>query len=93
MGELLQVWICPEYRSKGVAIQMMDAVFQWARENGFRTVLASIAKGNERALRFYRKYGFTLTDRTSLDGPDDAILLKEINVKQNSSEGAGRPRV
>ena len=51
----------------------------------------SIAKGNERALRFYRKYGFTLTDRTSLDGPDDAILLKEINVEQNSSErGAAR---
>lgn len=55
VGEVLQVWVSPEYRSKGVAIDIMDAVFRWAGENGFRMVLATVAKGNERAMRFYRK--------------------------------------
>ena len=51
-GELLQVWVSPEYRSKGVAIKLLDAVFHWAAVNDFQTVVASVAKGNERAVRF-----------------------------------------
>jgi RimJ/RimL family protein N-acetyltransferase len=79
-GEVLQVWVAPEYRSKGVAVDIMDAVFQWARENGFRKIICTITKGNTRALRFYRKCGFTLAEEAWLDGPDDPILMKEIEV-------------
>lgn len=82
VGELLQVWVCPEYRSKGIAIEIMDAIFRWAGENGFRTVLASVAKDNERALRFYRKYGFSLLVGASLHGRDDPVLTKEIKLEQ-----------
>jgi len=92
-GEVLQVWVVPEYRSKGVALDLMDAVFQWAGENGFRKIVATITKGNTRALRFYRKYGFNLADGASLDGPDDPILMKEIEVEQNASDNANKPRV
>ena len=81
VGEVLQVWVAPEYRSKGVALNMMDTVFQWAGENGFRTILATITKGNMRALRFYRKYGFNLAAGASFDGQDDHILTKEIKVE------------
>ena len=93
VGEVLQVWVCPEYRSKGVAIGVMDAIFQWAGENGFRTVLSSVKKGNERALRFYQKYGFKLADGASLDGPDDPIFVKNIDVQQNDSDNTNKPRV
>ena len=93
VGEVLQVWVSPEYRSKGVAIDIMDAVFRWAGENGFRAVLATIAKGNERALRFYQKYGFNVLDRASLDGPDDPVLIKEIEVEQDDSDNADKSRV
>ena len=44
VGGLLQVWVCPEYRSKGVAIVIMDTVFGWAGKNGFRAVLASVGE-------------------------------------------------
>lgn len=93
VGEVLQVWVSPEYRSKGIAIDIMDAVFQWAGENGFRAVLATIAKGNERALRFYRKYGFNILDGASLDGPDDPVLMKEIEVDQEASDNPDKPRL
>jgi len=59
-GEVLQVWVSPEYRGKGVAVSIMDALFRWARENGFRRVKAGINPGNIRAVRFYLKYGFRI---------------------------------
>jgi RimJ/RimL family protein N-acetyltransferase len=75
VGELLQVWVSPEYRGQGVAIKIMDAVFQWAGENGFRTVVATITKGNARTQRFYRKYGFKPASEVPLDGSDDPVVL------------------
>ena len=82
VGEILQVWVAPKYRSKGVALNVMDTVFQWAGENSFRTIIATVKKGNRRAARFYRKYGFNLADGASFDGADDPILMKELKVEQ-----------
>jgi RimJ/RimL family protein N-acetyltransferase len=76
-GEVFQVWVSPEYRSKGVAADIMDTVFRWAGENGFREIRVTISKGNERALRFYRKYGFNVFDGASFEGPDP-VLVKEV---------------
>ena len=81
VGEVLQVWVAPEFRSKGVAQKILDAVFQWAGENRFRTILATITKGNERARQFYRKYGFKDLDRAAIDNAGDWVLLKTVNVK------------
>jgi RimJ/RimL family protein N-acetyltransferase len=79
IGDLLQVWVYPEYRGQGVAIDIMDVVFQWAGENGFRTVVATITKGNARAQRFYQNYGFKPASEASLDGPDaPVVLVKEV---------------
>ena len=86
-GEVLQVWVSPEHRGKGVAVYMMDAVFRWARENGFRRVLATITQGNARALRFYQKCGFRLARETLLDGPEN-LLIKEIEVEQTHAPDA-----
>jgi ribosomal protein S18 acetylase RimI-like enzyme len=88
VGEVLQVWVAPEYRSRGVAFDLLDAVFQWAGENGFRIITATITKGNTRALKFYRKYGFDLVDGASLDGPDDLVLMKEVKVEQSYAPDA-----
>jgi len=86
-GEVLQVWVSPEHRGKGVAVTMMDAVFCWARENGFRRVLATITQGNVRALRFYQKYGFRIARETSLDSPEN-LLIKEMEVEQTHAPDA-----
>jgi len=63
------MWVSPEYRGKRVARDLMVAVFQWATANGFRAVVATIAKGKVRALRFYQKHGFKPESEASLDGP------------------------
>jgi RimJ/RimL family protein N-acetyltransferase len=77
-GEVLQVWMAPEYRGKGAAWNLMDAVFEWAGENGFHTIQAAVTDGNARALNFYRKYGFTPTQETSPDCPGGIVLVREV---------------
>jgi ribosomal protein S18 acetylase RimI-like enzyme len=82
VGEVLQVWVAPEYRNAGVASKLMDAIFQWAGENGFRTIIANVTKKNTKALEFYRKYGFNLADDASLGDSDDFVLMKKVVVEQ-----------
>jgi RimJ/RimL family protein N-acetyltransferase len=73
-GELLQVWVSPNYRGTTVIWNLTDAIFQWAAENNFREVIAGVMKGNTRALKFYTKYGFSIMKET-LEG---VYLVKEV---------------
>jgi RimJ/RimL family protein N-acetyltransferase len=74
VGELLQVWVAPEYRRKKVAKNLMDAVFTWAGENNFRKIIASVRWENARAIQFYLKYGFLLQDTDA----SEVVLAKAI---------------
>jgi RimJ/RimL family protein N-acetyltransferase len=73
-GELHQVWVAPGYRGKGLARNLLDAVFAWARANDLHMILAQITQGNVRALAFYRKYGFAPSGLIQPDTPGDEVL-------------------
>ena len=77
-GELLQVWVSPEYRGTSLAWDLMDATFKWARENKFRRVMAGVTKGNDRALKFYIKYGFTVINGSLPNDSEGVSLVKEV---------------
>lgn len=79
----MQVWVAPEYRGIGVARDLMDAVFEWAGDNFFRAIVARITNGNTGALRFYRKYGFALTNEASLNSSDGVTLVRDIESEQS----------
>jgi len=64
-GELLQVWVSPEYKGTKVIWDLMDTIFKWAKEHNFHNVVAGVTKANARALKFYIKYGFSITEETS----------------------------
>jgi ribosomal protein S18 acetylase RimI-like enzyme len=78
MGEMLQVWVRPEYRGTSVAWDLIDAIFKWASENKFRTIIAGVTKVNARALKFYTKYGFSVIDESSTNDSDSVSLVKEV---------------
>ena len=73
-GELLQVWVSPDYRGTTVSRDLMDKIFKWAGENNFRTVIAGVTKANLKALNFYVKYGFSILEET----PKGVNLVKEV---------------
>ena len=73
-GELLQVWVSPEYRGTKVIWDLMDTIFEWAGENDFRNVIAGVTKANASALKFYIKYGFSMLEETS----EGVYLVKAV---------------
>jgi RimJ/RimL family protein N-acetyltransferase len=79
VGEVLQVWVAPEFRGSGVAWDLMDAVFQWAGENNFRRIIAGVTKVNRRARKFYTKYGFSEIDESLPNNLDGVSLAKEVS--------------
>ena len=80
-GELLQVWVAPKYRGAGLAARILDTVIHWGKENGFRTILAGVTKDNERALRFYQKHGFEVTDIRATEDLGGFYLVKELQFE------------
>ncbi len=89
-GEILHVWISPQFRGRGVAVKLIDAIFEWAKTNRFQRVRATITKGNERALQFYRKCGFVFANESSLD-PEDSVLIKQMPLGQIAGESGAPP--
>ena len=77
-GELLQVWVSPEFRGTRVVWDLMDEIFKWASENGFHTIIAGVTKGNDRALKFYTNYGFSLIDEISTHDSEGVYLEREV---------------
>jgi RimJ/RimL family protein N-acetyltransferase len=77
-GEIIQVWISPENRGKHISIELLDQVFKWAKENMFQEIEAKIIQGNDRALRFYQKYGFKVFRTENNSGADEVVLIRKV---------------
>lgn len=77
-GELLQVWVSPEYRGTGVVWDLMDVIFKWASENNFHRIIAGVTKGNARALTFYARYGFSMMEESS----EGVYLVKDVGDRR-----------
>jgi len=78
LGELMQVWVSPDYRGTNVAWDLMNVIFKWAEENNFRRIIAGVTKVNSRALSFYIKYGFSIMDESAQHDPNSVYLEKEV---------------
>lgn len=83
VGELLQVWVEPAFRGRGVAGELLELILAWARENGFGRVVARVMEGNERALAFYDKHGFGVIGGGLTDG--ELVVSRDLVT----NEGAG----
>jgi putative hydrolase of HD superfamily len=77
-GELIQVWLSPESRGGTLATELMDAVFHWAASNGFETIRAEVTPANDRALRFYEKYGFVRQEVENTTVGHNWIFIKKV---------------
>jgi putative acetyltransferase len=67
--ELKRLWLLSQYHGRGLGYRMIQELFSFARENGYRRIwLQTDAVQQSRALEFYRRLGFyeipRYTDRT-----------------------------
>lgn len=72
--ELKRLYVARAWRGRAVAQALMDAVLEFARERGARTLWLGVWKQNERALAFYGKYGF------SHAGEHDFVLGSDVQT-------------
>jgi len=52
------VFVLPEWRGRGLAIELLNYVFQKLREMGVHEVTLKVDQTNESAVRLYEKCGF-----------------------------------
>ena len=83
-GELIQVWVSPQYKGHGVAAAILEAVCAWARRNEFDKIVAGVASGNSRALSFYAKHGFEQRSSVAPGESEGLMLVKEIEPSANT---------
>jgi ribosomal protein S18 acetylase RimI-like enzyme len=73
VGELLQVWVQPEYRKKGLASCLLSESLKWGKNNGFSEVLATVSNTNYGVIKFYELHGFRCIVNPKQDNQD--VLL------------------
>jgi ribosomal protein S18 acetylase RimI-like enzyme len=57
--ELKRIYLLSRYHGSGIGKQLLDLAVQQAREAGAPRLLLGVYGGNEAAIGFYRKQGFT----------------------------------
>lgn len=71
IGELDSIYVEKEYRRLGVGDMLMTASMKWLESKAPKEIVLTVAGGNEKALDFYKRYGFYTT----------ATKLAKVNEK------------
>lgn len=64
--ELKRIYISKEYHGKGIAQALMEFTINYSIENNYEVIWLGVWEHNERAKKFYSKYGFTDSGHTHL---------------------------
>lgn len=61
LATLVGMWVAPPRRRSGVGQSLVEAVLEWARGKGVRTIRLRVTSNNEGAFRLYQRLGFEPT--------------------------------
>lgn len=61
-AKLHKVYLLPGFHSRGIGQQMIDHAQEQCRKLGFSNILLTVNKNNQRAIKAYKRNGFTVTD-------------------------------
>lgn len=75
-GEIFALYVLREERGKGIGCRLLEAALE--RLNGHERVCLWVVKGNERAIRFYRKHGFQPDGAEKLAASVAAVGIRMI---------------
>ena len=59
--QLSSMWVSPAGRGQGIGDRLVQAVAEWAGQQGAAVLRLTVAEGNERAAAMYRRNGFADT--------------------------------
>jgi GNAT superfamily N-acetyltransferase len=76
---LTALWVDPRFRNRGVGSALVEAVVEWAADNGFSQVLLWVTDVNRNAERLYLHHGFARTGRDSEVRPGEPAVENEMS--------------
>jgi diamine N-acetyltransferase len=80
--ELARIYLIEEVIGKGYGTALMEACLKAARENGHMTIWLGVWDANNRAIRFYEKWGFTVVGSLAFEFGDelqtDLVMSRQI---------------
>lgn len=79
IGWISLLYLRPEYRGRGLGIQLLGRVLEHYGQQGRKAVRLNAAEDNERALSFYRKWGFSCVG--SSEAANGTLLMLERQVE------------
>lgn len=62
--ELKRIYVRKEFHGKGIAQQLMEYILAYAHEHKYEVVWLGVWEHNQRAQKFYEKYGFVNSGHT-----------------------------
>ena len=74
-----RVVILPEYRGKGLGKQVMQEAENWLFDLGYKN---AVIESRDVAVDFYRKLGYTVTDRNIIHGVTFDCIRMEKELKE-----------
>jgi ribosomal-protein-alanine N-acetyltransferase len=80
------VAIRPQFRRRGIATQLLEAVLREGRRNGARLAFLEVRSGNTAAQGFYRRCGFQVTGRRRryYNQPTEDALLMSLLLESSA---------
>jgi ribosomal protein S18 acetylase RimI-like enzyme len=57
------MWVAPEARGRNLGERLIDAIMEWGRGRGAKTMEFAVTEDNEVAIALYRRVGFVPTGR------------------------------
>jgi ribosomal protein S18 acetylase RimI-like enzyme len=78
-GHVVSVYVAPAHRGSGLATRLLDGVRAWAtQEAGLNRLHLFVHEHNDRAMAFYRRYGYTATGYREPYQPDPSTSEVEM---------------
>jgi len=75
-GEVKRLYVRPEGRGQGIAAQLLEALEEYARGFGYRTLYLDSKDDLTPAVRFYERHGYEICERYN-ENPQATIFMKK----------------
>ena len=72
-GEVYAIYVLADHQGRKVGYELMNAAFEKLAD--YKRIAVWVLKGNDRAIRFYERYGFRF------DGTEKEIMLGTLNTE------------
>ena len=89
-ADLTHLYVRPDFQGRGIGSRLLAASFAAVRDQGIETVRTMVAKANERAIRFYSKWGFSVIREFVAFAGEQMVPVVEMSVSLDGPARTGK---